>query len=65
MKFFIILLIFVGSAILAPDIFATHDPSYNHPTPFGFSEPNYQFVDFSYTHKIGEPIKFILEKNNR
>lgn len=63
MKFFVILLIFVGSAMLAPDAFATHDPTYNHPTPFGLSESNYQFIDFSYTHNAGESIKFILEKS--
>jgi len=61
MKYFVILLIFVGFAILAPHAFGICDslPCDNSPIQ---SEEKYQFIDFSYANTIGEPIQFILEK---
>ena len=62
MKYFLILFGLLSLVGFTGITLATHDNSYNHSMPFGLSESNYQFIDFSYTNKIGEPIKFILEK---
>jgi len=61
MKYFVILLIFVGSAMLAPNAFGMC-PSLPCEGGFVISDEHHDFVDFSYVHNIGEPIQFILEK---
>ena len=63
MKYFIILLIFAGSAMLAPYAFVLCDSLPCDGSAIQ-SEEKYQFMDFSYANIIGEPIKFVLEKTS-
>ena len=61
MKYFVILLIFAGSAMLVPNAFGLCDslPCDNSPMQL---EENFKFINFSYFNTVGEPLQFIIEK---
>lgn len=62
MKILLIFLFLTSFMILTPMVFGSCISLPCDDANITLGEPNYRFIDFSFQNKVGEPIKFILEK---
>ena len=62
MRSLVVFLILVGIVVLVPHAFANCISLSCDDANNKLGEPNYRFIDFSFQNKVGESIRFVLEK---